>query len=282
MPREVPQPSVHLADFACPNCGAHSTQRWFAVHAAAIGRGTQDDTPKFIDIDRLSAALKAERDPENRKVYESLVDHYHKIEAGLPFIKPTDNNFHNLPELCNAYVSRCFTCSGVALWVYDRIVFPPQRLGVEPNSDLPDEIRADVDEARAIVNLSPRGAAALLRLAVQKLCKHLGEPGKDINQDIASLVKKGLDPIIQQALDAVRVVGNHAVHPGQMDIKDDPSTVAELVDVINLIADQLISKPKKVAALYARLPEDKRRAIEVRDAPKVAAAPAAGQQGTTT
>ena len=36
-----------------------------------------------------------------------------------------------------------------------------------------------------------RGRDAHLRLAVQKLCKLLGEKGKDINQDIAKLIKKG-------------------------------------------------------------------------------------------
>jgi len=49
----------------------------------------------------------------------------------------------------------------------------------------------------------------------------LGESGKDINADIGNLVKKGLSPLVQKALDTVRVVGNECVHPGTMDLKDD-------------------------------------------------------------
>ena len=102
--------------------------------------------------------------------------------------------------------------------------FPGIKSGVLPNRDLPDDILRDFEEAREIANSSPRGAAALLRLCVQKLCTHLAEKGKNINDDIASLVRKGLNPKIQQSLDIVRVIGNEAVHPGELDLKDDRET----------------------------------------------------------
>ena len=123
----------------------------------------------------------------------------------------------------------------------------------------------DFEEAREIANSSPRGAAALLRLCVQKLCTHLGEKGKNINDDIASLVRKGLNPKIQQSLDIVRVIGNEAVHPGELDLKDDRETALLLFEIVNSIADQMISHPKTVRDMYARLPEDKRKDIEARD-----------------
>ena len=86
-------------------------------------------------------------------------------------------------------------------WVFDQTVWPRQGIAPLPNPDTPEDIRRDYEEASTILDLSPRGAAALLRLAVQKLCAHLGEKGKNINDDIAALVAKGLDPRVQQALD---------------------------------------------------------------------------------
>lgn len=134
-----------------------------------------------------------------------------------------------------------------------------------PNPDLPEDVRLDFDEAGRILRLSPRGAAALLRLAIQKLCAFLGEKGKHIDIDIASLVKKGLDPRIQQALDVVRVIGNNAVHPGQVDLRDDVGTAEKLFDLVNIIADAMISQPKRIAEMFDGLPQDARDAIAKRD-----------------
>jgi hypothetical protein len=67
-------------------------------------------------------------------------------------------------------------------------------------------------------------------------------------------------------LDVVRVVGNEAVHPGTMDIKDDRNTAIGLFELINAICDQMITHPKNVKAMYAKLPPEKLAAIAKRDA----------------
>lgn len=145
------------------------------------------------------------------------------------------------------------------------MIFPDSSLAPLPNPDLPVDIIADFEEARCIVQRSPRGAAALFRLCIQKLCVHLGETGKNINADIASLVKKGLNPKIQKSLDIVRVIGNESVHPGKIDLRDQPQTAVQLATLINVIADAMITQPKLVDELYAKLPEAKREEINKRD-----------------
>lgn len=164
-------------------------------------------------------------------------------------------------------LAQCSRCQKVTLWVDGTLVHPQSEPAPMPNNDLPSDISADYMEARAIVAKSPRGAAALLRLCIQKLCVVLGQPGKDLNTDIGTLVKKrGLLPQVQQALDAVRVVGNNAVHPGEMDVKDTPEVAFALFGLVNLITEQLISYPKQAKAVYEQLPEGPRDAIERRDA----------------
>jgi hypothetical protein len=134
-----------------------------------------------------------------------------------------------------------------------------------PNPDLPAEIAADFEEARAILNISPRGAAALLRLCIQKLCAVLGQKGKNINDDIGALVKLGLLPSVQQSLDSVRVIGNNAVHPGQIDLQDNDTVAMALFRLVNLIVTQMITGPKEAAAVYNSLPVGTLAAIAKRD-----------------
>jgi len=159
----------------------------------------------------------------------------------------------------------CTHCHNDTIWVDDGLVYPEARQAPPPNEDLPEEIKTDYEEAASIIGKSPRGAAALLRLCIQKLCKHLGESGKNINNDIASLVKKGLNPTIQKSLDIVRVIGNEAVHPGIIDLKDNPESAIILCRLINIIAEAMITQPKMIEGLYSSLPEDKKEQIEKRD-----------------
>ena len=178
-----------------------------------------------------------------------------------------NSNASGTSSLENLSAARCGHCERYSLWLESesRMIFPFSGIAPLPNSDLPPDITADYMEARDIFGLSARGAAALLRLCIQKLCAELGESGKDINKDIASLVKKGLNPSIQQSLDIVRVIGNESVHPGKIDLRDEPETAQMLFALVNIIADSLITQPKLIAQTYNMIPEGKRKAIENRD-----------------
>ena len=86
-----------------------------------------------------------------------------------------------------------------------------------------------------------------------------------MNLKIADLVSKGLPKRIQQMLDSVRVIGNNAVHPGEIDLSDDTQLALSLLNFINLIVDDRISQPKKIDEVYNGLPESNLKSIEKRD-----------------
>ena len=172
----------------------------------------------------------------------------------------------NTPD-ADMVVSECEHCQKHCIWVYDTYVYPDFGNAPQANPDMPPDVLAEYEEASRIYTKSPRGAAALLRLAIQKLMVYLGQPGKNINDDIAALVAKGLPVQIQQALDVVRVTGNNAVHPGQLNV-DDAEIAEQLFPLINLIVEYQISLPARMQEMYEGLPDSAKQAIEKRDAQK--------------
>jgi len=161
-------------------------------------------------------------------------------------------------------IGTCTQCRKNTMWIKDRMYYPDTGTAPFPNPEMPDNVRSLYLEAASVASKSPRGAAALLRLSVQLLCKELGEQGININDDIKNLVAKGLPEIVQKSLDIVRVTGNEAVHPGQIDT-DDPEVVAKLFDLLNIIVEYMIALPKRVTGLYSALPSGALNSIKKRD-----------------
>lgn len=170
----------------------------------------------------------------------------------------------------NMDAAKCSHCSEHSLWLKEAMIYPFGGAAPLPNPDMPDDVRQDYEEARSILSISPRGAAALLRLAVQRLCKHLGQPGENINADIAALVREGLPVSLQKALDSLRVAGNNAVHSGQLDIYDTPEVASRLFGLLNIIVDNQITQPRAIAELYdTTVPPETQEHITRRDTPRV-------------
>lgn len=258
--KHVP-PTANETSFNCPHCQALAKQFWIDVWADKRG----EDHPLPIIVGEGGADEFNFSDIEESELKQKFADWANRMAKRAPFLDSTgDGKFLN-QQVCNVSLSTCYNCRKLSVWIYDRLVFP--RSGEAPlaNPDMPEDIRLDYDEASSILDLSPRGAAALIRLSIQKLCKLLGQPGKNINDDIGELVKCGLNQQVQQALDAVRVIGNNAVHPGQIDLKDDRATAETLFKLLNLIVEKTISEPKHVAEVYASLPKGALDAIKKRD-----------------
>jgi putative lipoic acid-binding regulatory protein len=169
-------------------------------------------------------------------------------------------------EVFHSTTARCLSCTKKTLWINNELVFPIFAVYPKPNTEMPVSVLSLYNEAGEICGKSPRGACALLRLALQTLCVELGEEGKDLNTDVKNLVKRGLPEVVQQSLDVVRVVGNKAVHPGQIELNvENKETIDTLFELINIIVEYMIAMPNRVGSLYSKLPVGAKEAIEKRD-----------------
>lgn len=205
----------------------------------------------------------------------------------IPYTPPThEATAFNCPN-CHAYAEQiwrkayigdyytqfersiCSHCTIAAYWYNGKLIDPDVAGVPPPNPDLDEDIKRDYQEAASILSKSPRGACALLRLAIEKLCQQTGKSNNDLNANIALLVRGGLDPRIQRALDSVRVIGGESVHPGVLDMRDDIDTATTLFMLVNGIADEMITRPRAIETFYEqKLPESKREAIAKRDSPE--------------
>jgi hypothetical protein len=60
-------------------------------------------------------------------------------------------------------------------------------------------------------------------------------------------------------------LGNNAVHPGQIDLRDDRQAAYSLFSIVNVIVEAMISQPKHIDDMYSKLPQEARDKIEKRD-----------------
>ena len=242
------RPEYGSKKFQCPHCQTLATQRWFGVgNASKIA----NDILHHIYMD-----------------YRTGIDDFFQTNL-KSFLQKTEHDFkRNFTSFVPSgfSISTCSSCADFAVWVNEEMKHPKVTSLPAPNKDLDEDIKELYFEASNILIDSPKGATALLRLALQKLLKQVGKGGKNINADIKELVLEGLSPKIQQALYLLRVVGNNAVHPGQINLDDNADIARKLFGILNFIAEELITKPKELESLYADLiPIETQEHIKQRD-----------------
>ena len=79
------------------------------------------------------------------------------------------------------------------------------------------------------------------------------------------MVNQGLFVEIQQALDPVRVIGNNAIHPGQMTTVDDGEIALKLFHLANFIVEDRIAQSRILNESFGTLPDGVKEQIERRD-----------------
>lgn len=139
------------------------------------------------------------------------------------------------------------------------LAYPNISTAPAAEADMPPDIKIDYEEARQVFNQSPRAAAALLRLCVQKLCQELLGKKGDIHKQIGELEEKGLPRKVLKAFDTIRIFGNESVHPGTVNLNDTPEVALALFTLLNMAVRHCITEEKELEAIRALTPEAKRR-----------------------
>ena len=249
------EPQLGAESFSCPHCNAVAQQAWFSLFL-------KPENATDVVVLTLEAAmlLKGEDNGtnESEQFLRQLKDNVLTYE------------YQNPPrtlkaKLVNLHVSRCYNCKGFALWVRDRLVFPgraeegPHIIEIEghveePSADVQEpadveestghveERVEDFEEAAAILNKFPRGAAALTRICIQKMMPLLKETGKDLDENISSLVRKGLQVEIQQAMDVLQVLGQGPVELTQFNSREEKEAALKLFDSVKAILKRRMLK----------------------------------------
>lgn len=234
---ESVRPGVGKDGFECPHCGRVAHQVWAPLQEVELiqRRVAEEAPPKVLGASGgLSAASGGDR---GRLVMQ-----------------------HVFPW----QYANCARCGRPSVWRGEVMVYPQAMVGGVPHSDMPDGVRALYMEAAAVAAVSTRAGAAFARVTVERLLKHLfPDTDSRLEHLIAEAKRQGVSSSVGRMLDVVRVTGNGAVHvddqPGDLvvlvlDDLQGPELVAKLLQAVNDLVDDLITKPRQAAELSALIP----------------------------
>ena len=227
--------TLGAASFSCPHCNAVTHQDWYSLFL-------NPENATDVVVLTLEALMLAKGN-ESDQFLQHLKDNVLAYEY--------QEHPRNLKvKLLNLHVSRCYNCKGFTVWVRDRLVFPvtveeaPHVIEgefqgavvdlqapaedvqhgnehVQANAEEVDEASEDFEEAAAILNKFPRGAAALTRICIQKMMPLVKGNAKNQDENFSSLVRKGLEVEIQQAMDVLQVVRKSPLQRSEVDLKEE-------------------------------------------------------------
>jgi hypothetical protein len=225
------QPRLGAELFSCPHCDVVAHHDWYSLfmkpeNAAEVGVLTPETITGSTLVQR-----KGEWD--DIKEMDQFVERLQKKELTYMYQK------HLQPlkvKMANLHISNCHDCNGFALWVGDRLVFP---INVEKTPELVEE---DLEHAAAIFNKSPREATALMRVCIQKLVPLLKQDGKSLNDYMSSLVRKGLEVEIQQAMEVLQVLQNDPGQPANLETQEDKEMALRFLGSLKAVLERRMLK----------------------------------------
>jgi len=240
-------PAIDQLAFTCPHCHALARQFWFSVHADPL---KADEKPVVATAEAVEALTFDDGEGHER---DRKLTWAERMAGGRPFLD-VHREFRNR-DVQNAWISYCFNCNEMCLWVGDQLLWPKCAAEPEPKLDASPEGQGDYEKASQTLDASPRGAAMLLRLTTEKLCKELGGCEQGPKSEIAPPLQEEIDARVQKVLDAMRLIESDATPPDQIGVGDDRATAETLSGLVNLMCEKMMVEPRHLQALYAKVRE---------------------------
>jgi inactivated superfamily I helicase len=221
------EPRLGAGSFSCPHCNAVANQDWYSLF---LKPENADEvlvlTPETVTVRTL---VEGKHEWNDITEIDQFVERLKRNEVTYVYQKHSQSL---KVKMSNLHLSSCHSCNGFALWLGKRLAFP---INVEKT---PAPVEEDFEEAAAILNKFPRGATALMRVSIQKLMPLLRQDGENLNDSMSSLVRKGLEVEVQQAMEVLQVLGNGPVQPTSLDTEEDKEMALRFVDSLKAILER--------------------------------------------
>ncbi|WP_114858441.1 DUF4145 domain-containing protein [Azospirillum brasilense] len=130
-------------------------------------------------------------------------------------------------------------------------------------SNVPIEIAEDYKEACAVVNISAKAAAALVRRCLQAILREQGYQQRDLVEQIKAVLaeqdlRKALPHTLHETVDAIRNFGNFSAHPMNdkttLQIIDvEPEEAEWCIEIVEELFEHYYNRPAAAAAKKAAL-----------------------------
>lgn len=249
-------PKINKDAFACPRCSAFAHQEWRPLGVEVVEDNGYSWHSSFQD---------SPEPPDYAATVERINGLNAKVSEGVEKLLVPQHE----PGKWSA--ATCGRCGMSSIWRDDRLVYPAGSTAPLPHEEMPAGARELYVEAREVVGISRRAGAALARASMERLLKTL-----DPDAGTASLEKRieRLLPKVSSSLGdlltVIRHAGNKSLHaeedPDQLTVLVLDPGEEEVVDfmftAINNLVDELITRPRKAAELYALVPQGVRDRVD--------------------
>lgn len=240
------KPEYNSKSFTCPHCGVYAQMSFYDYDEAKRQIG-------FLET-LIFTMLKNSPKPLNDYQESDCFACSFKKESIASYIQQLKVY---LESTFKVSICKCECCEDVSIWRDEKLVYPLTALVDKPSKYLSCEIAEIYNEAASVAILSPCSAAALLRLALQKLFVEHGFFKNSINESIMTLHKQAkINDELKDILDNIRFSGNNAVHVGLITLeKEDEKNILYCFKAFNRICEILLEEPIKDKELNKKLQE---------------------------